>query len=47
MGGVRVLLLEDDHELRSSVATALRRQSYAVDEAKTIADADERLSINT
>lgn len=47
MGGVRVLLLEDDHELRSSVAKVLRRQSYAVDEAATIADADERLAVNS
>nr|WP_217994500.1 response regulator transcription factor [Mobilicoccus pelagius] len=44
---MRVLLLEDDLELRSSVATVLRRRSYAVDEAATIADADERLSVNS
>lgn len=47
MGGVRVLLLEDDHDLRASVATVLRRQSYAVDEAATLADADERLAVNS
>lgn len=47
MGGVRVLLVEDDLDLRSSVAAVLRRQAYAVDEAGSIAEADERLAVHS
>ncbi|WP_040157625.1 response regulator transcription factor [Mobilicoccus massiliensis] len=47
MDAVRVLLLEDDLELRRSVADVLRRRAYAVDEAGTLAEADVRLSVNS
>lgn len=46
MSGVRVLLVEDDVELRASVAAVLRRHAYAVDEVGTVAEADERLTVN-
>lgn len=46
MSGVRVLLVEDDAELRASVAAVLRRHAYAVDEAGSVAEADERLTVN-
>jgi DNA-binding response OmpR family regulator len=42
---VRVLLLEDDDALRSSIASVLRSRGDAVDEATTLAEADERLYI--
>lgn len=46
MTGVRVLLLEDDSDLRKSIATVLRPRGIAVDEAGLVSEADERLRIN-
>jgi len=42
---MRVLLLEDDPDLRGAVASHLRRQGMSVDEAGDLAGADERLRI--
>jgi DNA-binding response OmpR family regulator len=42
---MRVLLLEDDGELRTAVASRLRRLGMSVDEADDLAGADERLRI--
>ena len=46
MARVRVLLLEDDDELRASVAAVLRSAGTAVDEAGLLRDADERLHVH-
>lgn len=43
---MRVLLLEDDDELRTAVASRLRRLGLSVDEAVDLASADERLCVN-
>ncbi len=43
---MRLLLLEDDSELRAQAARALRAQAYAVDEASTLAAADELAFVN-
>ena len=43
---MRLLLLEDDDELRAQAARALRTQAYAVDEASTLAAADELAFVN-
>jgi DNA-binding response OmpR family regulator len=43
---MRILLLEDDADLRRSVARFLRRDAYSVDEVRTLAQADERLALN-
>lgn len=45
MSGIRVLLLEDDHDLRREVAMALRRHGHAVDGAGLLAQADEQWAI--
>lgn len=45
-GRVRVLVLDDDHDVRRSVARFLRRAGYVVDEAGSLADADEKLAVN-
>lgn len=43
---MRVLLLEDDEELRRSVARVLRSRAVAVDEAGSLAEADEHFRVN-
>jgi DNA-binding response OmpR family regulator len=43
---MRILLLEDDADLRRSVARFLRRDAWSVDEARTLDEADERLAVN-
>jgi DNA-binding response OmpR family regulator len=40
---MRILLVEDDADLAEVVALGLRNESYAVDVARTLADADELL----
>jgi two-component system OmpR family response regulator len=43
---VRILLLEDDADLRRSVARFLRRDAWSVDEARTLDQASLRLAVN-
>src|SRR6476619_6361925 len=43
---MRVLVLEDDPDLATGVAGALRRAGLAVDVVGTLAAADEALSVN-
>jgi DNA-binding response OmpR family regulator len=43
---VRVLVVEDEVDLASALATGLRREGYAVDVATTGGDAVEKLAIN-
>ncbi|WUR87140.1 response regulator [Streptomyces sp. NBC_01262] len=43
---MRVLVLEDDLELRPLVADQLRGTGFAVDLARTLAEADLKLSVN-
>jgi DNA-binding response OmpR family regulator len=43
---VRVLLLEDDADLRRSVARFLRRDAWSVDEVRTLDQATMRLALN-
>jgi DNA-binding response OmpR family regulator len=43
---VRVLLLEDDADLRRSVARFLRRDAWSVDEVRTLEQASQRLAVN-
>ncbi len=43
---MRVLVLEDDADVRRSVVRFLRHAGYSVDEAVDLASADERLSVN-
>ena len=43
---MRVLVVEDEVDLASALATGLRREGYAVDLATTGADAVEKLAIN-
>jgi DNA-binding response OmpR family regulator len=43
---MRILLLEDDADLRRSVARFLRRDAWSVDEVRTLGQADERLALN-
>ena len=44
--GMRVLVLEDDAELRRSVAWRLRRDGFAVDEVDRLADADKAVRVH-
>ena len=44
---MRLLILEDDVELRKRVVAAFRSRGDAVDEASTIAEADEKIFINS
>jgi two-component system copper resistance phosphate regulon response regulator CusR len=44
---MRVLLLDDDAPLRRAVAAELRRHGMSVDEAGSLAEADERLYVTT
>ena len=43
---VRVLVVEDDRDLRTAVSTALRSEALAVDESGDMASADEALFVN-
>jgi two-component system copper resistance phosphate regulon response regulator CusR len=43
---VRILLLEDDADLRRSVARFLRRDAWSVDETRTLDQAGLRLAVN-
>ncbi|MFE5502716.1 winged helix-turn-helix domain-containing protein [Amycolatopsis japonica] len=43
---MRVLVTEDDEDLRLAVESALRGSGFAVDVAKDLPDADEALSVN-
>jgi two-component system copper resistance phosphate regulon response regulator CusR len=43
---VRVLVLEDDHQLGVEVAAGLRSAGFAVDLARDIADADLKIAVN-
>lgn len=43
---VRILVIEDDVDIRSAVDQSLRGDGFAVDSAATIAEADELLSFN-
>jgi two-component system OmpR family response regulator len=43
---VRILLLEDDADVRRSVARFLRRDAWSVDETRTLDQAGERLAVN-
>jgi len=43
---MRVLLLEDDHDLRHVVARRLRKEGFAVDEAARLVDAEEALRLH-
>jgi DNA-binding response OmpR family regulator len=45
MSGVRVLVLDDDEDLRTAVADVLRGRGMAVDEASCLAEADEKIRI--
>jgi DNA-binding response OmpR family regulator len=42
---VRVLLLEDDADLATTLLTSLRRSGFAVDHASSLAEADEAVAI--
>ena len=43
---MRILVVEDEVELASAVATGLRREGYAVDVANTVAEAVDRLVVS-
>jgi len=43
---VRILVIEDDPDIRSAVDSALRSDGFAVDTAEGLADADLLLSVN-
>jgi DNA-binding response OmpR family regulator len=43
---VRILVVEDDHELRGSVVRRLRKDGFAVDEASDVADAIHAASVS-
>ncbi len=45
--GVRILVIEDDSDIRAALDESLRGDGFAVDVASTIRDADELLAINT
>jgi len=44
---MRVLIVEDDPDLRNGVAAALRKRGFAVDEADDLATAELQLGVNT
>lgn len=44
---MRILVLEDDRDIGPAVARFLREAGYAVDLTTTLAEADERLFVNT
>jgi DNA-binding response OmpR family regulator len=46
LGTVRVLVIEDDDNLRLAVAVALRDAGFAVDTAVDLGEADEALAVN-
>ena len=43
---MRVLVVEDESELRGAIARRLRAAGHAVDEAGDLADADEQVFVN-
>lgn len=43
---VRILVIEDDDDIRNALEHSLRTDGFAVDNAATIAEADEFLSVN-
>jgi DNA-binding response OmpR family regulator len=43
---VRLLIVEDEAGLVSALQVALRREGYAVDQARTVAEAREKLGLN-
>ena len=43
LDSVRLLIVEDELDLATALATGLRREGYAVDTAATAAEARERL----
>lgn len=44
---MRILILEDDHDIGPALARFLREAGYAVDLSTTLAEADEKLFVNT
>ena len=43
---MRLLIVEDEAGLVSALQVALRREGYAVDQARTVAEAREKLGLN-